>query len=137
MHIAWTKHERPFVKFINHKISSLWSWHLNISNIMKLGTTFVFTTTTANIIYTTKIIAQAKLHMQPKQQWYRKPIGTSEKYNWSSRPPTIMNHNFLKVLWSYLQLSHYHIKMILQLTRSINPMNASLSKTWIEPDMQL
>ena len=31
---------------------------------------FVFSTTIANIIYTTKIIAQAKLHMQPKQQWY-------------------------------------------------------------------
>jgi hypothetical protein len=37
---------------------------------MKLSTTLVFTTTTTNIIYTTKIIAQAKLHMQPKQQWY-------------------------------------------------------------------
>jgi hypothetical protein len=31
---------------------------------------FGITTTTANIIYITKIIAQAKLHMQPKQQWY-------------------------------------------------------------------
>jgi hypothetical protein len=37
---------------------------------MKLATTLVFTSTTANIIYTTKIIAQAKLHMQPEQQWY-------------------------------------------------------------------
>ena len=40
------------------------------SKIMKLATTLVLTTTTENIIYTTKIIAQAKLHMQPKQQWY-------------------------------------------------------------------
>ena len=54
---------------------------------MKLSTTFVFTTTTTNIIYTNKIIAQAKVHMQPKQQWYRKLIGTLEKHNWSSRPP--------------------------------------------------
>ena len=36
----------------------------------KFATTFVFTTTIANIIYTTKIIAQEKLYMQPKQQWY-------------------------------------------------------------------
>ena len=36
---------------------------------------------------------------------------------------------------SYIQLSYYHIKMILQLTRSINPMNESMSKTWIETDM--
>ena len=64
---------------------------------MKLYTTLVFTTTTENIIYTTKIIAQARLHMQPKQQWYRKLNGTSEKHNWSSRPPTIMNQNFLKI----------------------------------------
>ena len=28
-----------------------------------------------------KIIAQAKLHMQPKQQWYEKLIGTSKKHN--------------------------------------------------------
>ena len=66
--------------------------------IMKLSTTLVFTITTENIIYTIKIIAQAKLHMQPKQQWYRKLIGTSEKHNWSSRTPTNMNHNFLKLL---------------------------------------
>ena len=33
-----------------------------------------------------------------KQQWYRKLIGTSEKHNWRSRPPTNMNHNFLKIL---------------------------------------
>ena len=65
---------------------------------MKLHTTLVFNTTTATIIYTTKIIAQAKLHMQPKQQWYRKLIETSEKHNWSSRPPTIMSQNFLKNL---------------------------------------
>ena len=32
--------------------------------IMKLDTTLVFTTTIAKIIYTTKIIAQAKLQMQ-------------------------------------------------------------------------
>jgi hypothetical protein len=32
---------------------------------MKFATTFVFTTTIANIIYTTKIIAQAKLQIQP------------------------------------------------------------------------
>jgi hypothetical protein len=37
---------------------------------MKLATTLVFTTTIETIIYTMKIIAQAKLHMQPKQQWY-------------------------------------------------------------------
>ena len=65
---------------------------------MQLDTTLVFTTTTENIIYTIKIIAQVKLHMEPKQQWYRKLIATSEKHNWSSRPPTIMNHNFLKIL---------------------------------------
>ena len=69
---------------------------------MKLPPTFVFTTTTENIIYTTKIIAQAKLHMQPQQQWYRKLIGTSEKHNWSSRPPTNMNHNFFKNLMKLL-----------------------------------
>ena len=28
----------------------------------------------------------------------RKLIGTSEKHNWSSGPPKIMTHNFLKVL---------------------------------------
>ena len=33
-----------------------------------------------------------------QQQWYRKLIGISEKHNWSCRPPTIMNHNFLKIL---------------------------------------
>ena len=93
-----TKYDRSFVKFITPKISSLWSCNLNTSNIMKLYSTFVFTTTTENIIYTTKIIAQAKLHMQPKQEWYKKLIGTSEKHNWSSRPPTNMNHNFLKIL---------------------------------------
>ena len=65
--------------------------------IMKLDTTLVFTTTIANIIYTTKIIAQARLHMQPKQQWYKKLIKTSKKHNWSSRPPTNINHNFLKI----------------------------------------
>jgi hypothetical protein len=68
---------------------------------MKLATTFVFTTTTANIIYTMKIIAQAKLHMQPKQQWYnyrQKLIGTLEKHNWSSRTPTNMTHNFFEKL---------------------------------------
>jgi len=65
---------------------------------MKLATTLAFFTTTEKIIYTTKIIAQPRLHMQPKQQWYRKLIGTSEKHNWSSKPPTIMNHNFLKIL---------------------------------------
>ena len=58
----------------------------------------VFTTTTSNIIYTTKIIAQAKLHMHSKQLWYRKLIGTSEKHNWSSRTPINMNHNFFKSL---------------------------------------
>ena len=62
-------------------------------------------------------------------QWYRKLIGTSEKHNWSSRPPTIMNHNFLKILGSGLQHSYSHHKMILQLTRSINSIIASLSKT--------
>ena len=74
-----------------------------------------------------KIIAQSKLHMQPKQQWYRKLRGTLEKHNWSSRPPTNMNHNFFKILWSYLQLYYYHLKMILQLTRSNNTKKASLS----------
>ena len=67
----------------------------------------------------------------------RKLIGTSEKHNWSSRPPTNMNHNFLKILGSYLQLSYSHFKMILQLTWSINAINVSLSKTWTEPDMQV
>ena len=62
-------------------------------------------------------------------QWYRKLIGTSEKHNWSSRPPTNMNHNFLKSLGSYLQLSYSHIKMILQLEGSINPIITALSKT--------
>ena len=38
---------------------------------------------------------------------------------------------------SYIQLCYYNIKMILQLTRSINPMNESLSKTWTETDMPL
>ena len=33
-----------------------------------------------------------------QQQWYRKLIGISEKHNWSYRPPTNMNHNFLKIL---------------------------------------
>jgi hypothetical protein len=80
---------------------------------MNFSTTFVFTTTIANIIYTMKIIAQAKLQNPAQQQWYRKLIGTSEKHNWSSRPPTNMNHNFLKILESYLQLSYSHIKMIL------------------------
>ena len=84
-----------------------------------------------------KMIAQLKLHMQPKQQWYRKLIGTSEEHSWSSRPPKNMNHNFLKGLQSYLQLSYSHLKMILQLTRSINPMNASLYKTWTETGMPL
>jgi hypothetical protein len=32
---------------------------------MKLATTLIFTTTTTNIISTTKMIAQAKLQMQP------------------------------------------------------------------------
>jgi hypothetical protein len=32
---------------------------------MNFATTFVFTTTIENIIYTMKIIAQAKLQMQP------------------------------------------------------------------------
>ena len=64
-----------------------------------------------------------------QQQWYRKLIGTSEKHNWSSRPATNMNYNFLKILLSYLQLSYSHLKMILQLEGSINPIIASLSKT--------
>ena len=41
-------------------------------------------TTTANIIYTTKIIAQAKLHMQLNSRGTiidRKLIGTSDKHN--------------------------------------------------------
>ena len=42
---------------------------------------FWITATIENIIYTIKIIAQAKLHLQVKQQWYRKLIGTSEKHN--------------------------------------------------------
>ena len=67
----------------------------------------------------------------------RKLIGTSEKHNWSSRPATNMNYNFLKILLSYLQLYYSHLNMILQLTRKINPMNASLSKTWTESDMLL
>ena len=131
------KPNREIIKSIPPKLSGLWSCNLNTSKIMKLAITFVFTTITANITYTTKIIAQAKLHMQPKQQWYRKLIGTSEKHNWSSRPPTNMNYNFLKILWSYLQLYYSHLKMILQLTRSINVINASLSKTWTESDMPL
>ena len=64
-----------------------------------------------------------------QQQWYRKLIGTSERHNWSYRPPTNMNHNFLKLLGSYLQLSYSHIKMIPQLEGSINSIIASLSKT--------
>ena len=96
--------DREIIKSIPPKLSGLWSWKFNTSNIIKLTTTLVFTTTIENIIYTTKIIAQLKLHMQPKQQWYRKLIGTSEKHNSSSRPPTNMNHNFLKIFWSYLQL---------------------------------
>ena len=64
-----------------------------------------------------------------QQQWYRKLIETSEKHNWSSRPPTNMNPNFLKSLGSYLQLYYSHIKMILQLEGSINPIIASPSKT--------
>ena len=38
---------------------------------------------------------------------------------------------------SYIQISYYHPKMILQITRPINPMNESLSKTWTETDMPL
>ena len=64
-----------------------------------------------------------------QQQWYRELIASSEEHNWSSRPPTYMNHNFLKTLGSYLQLCYSHIKMILQLEGSINPIIASLSKT--------
>ena len=75
------------------------------------------------------MIAQAKTANAAQQQWCRKLTETSEKHNWSSRPPTNMNHNFLESLGSYLQLSYSHIKMILQLEGSINPIIASLSKT--------
>ena len=64
-----------------------------------------------------------------QQQWYRKRIASSEKHNGSSRPPTNMNHNFFKILGSYLQLSYSHFKMILQLEGSTNPIIASLTKT--------
>ena len=47
---------------------------------MKIPTCLVFTTTTENIIYPTKIIAQAKLHMQPKQQWYNYRQKTDKKF---------------------------------------------------------
>ena len=46
-----------------------------------------------------------------QQQWYRKLIETSEKHNWSFRPPTNMNHNFLKRLGSYLQLSYLILRL--------------------------
>ena len=104
---------------------------------MKLATTLVFSKTTENIIITMKIIAQVKLHVQSTQQWYRKLIATLEKHNWSSRPPTNMNHNFLKILGSYLQLYYSHFKKILQLARSIKPIIASLSKTSTETDIPL
>ena len=57
------KPDSKFLKYIAPKLLGLWSWTFNTSYIMKLSTTFLFTTTTENIIYTTKIIAQAKLHM--------------------------------------------------------------------------
>jgi len=57
-----------------------------------------------------EIIAQAKLYMQPKQQGYRKLIGTSEKHNWSSRPPTNMNHKFLK----YYEVTYNFLILILR-----------------------
>ena len=67
----------------------------------ELATTLVFTRTTENIIYTMKIIAQVNRTCNPNSSGTiidRKLIGTSEKHNWSSRPPTNMNHNFLKIL---------------------------------------
>ena len=92
------KSDHSLTKSIAPKLSGLWSCNLNTRKIIKLSTTLVLTTTTTNIIPTTKIIAQVKLHIHPKQQWYKKLIGTSEKHNWSSRPPTSMNNNFLKIL---------------------------------------
>jgi hypothetical protein len=79
-----------------------------------------------------KLVARVTPHMQPNSSGTiidRKLIETSEKHKWSSRPPTNINHNFLKSLGSYLQLSYSHIKMTLQLEGSINPIIASLSKT--------
>ena len=132
-----SKPDRRLKSHVTPTLSGLWPYNLNTSKTMEFATTFLFTTTIENIIYTTKIIAQSKTANAAQQQWYRKLIGTSEKHNWSSRPPTNMNHNFLKRLGSYLQLSYSHIKMILQLEGSINSIIAPLSKTQIETDMPL
>ena len=59
------KPDRRLKSHVTPTLSGLWPYNLNTSKIMKFDTTFVFATTIANIIYTTKMIAQAKLQMQP------------------------------------------------------------------------
>ena len=51
----------------NHFWTSITQDMHPISNIRKLSTTFVFTIFTENIIWTTKLSSQQKMHMQPSQ----------------------------------------------------------------------
>ena len=61
------KPESKLLKSITPKPSGLKSWNFRKSMISKLSTTFVFTIFTENIIWSTKLSSQLKMHMQPFQ----------------------------------------------------------------------
>ena len=61
------KPNRKFLKSITLKPSGLKSWNFRKSNIRKLSTIFVFTIFIENIIWSTKLSWQQKMHMQPFQ----------------------------------------------------------------------
>ena len=62
------KPDNKLVKSITPKPSSLKSWNFRTRKIRNLYTTFVFNIFTENIIWSTKLSSQQKMHMQPFQK---------------------------------------------------------------------
>ena len=58
------KADNKLVKYITPKPAGLKSWNFSTSKIRKLYTTFVFTIFTENIIWSTKLSSQQKMHTQ-------------------------------------------------------------------------
>ena len=61
------KPDSKLLKSITPKSSGLKSWNFRTINISKLYTTLVFTIFIENIIWSTKLSSQQKMHMQPFQ----------------------------------------------------------------------
>ena len=64
---AHAKAHNKFVKSITPKLAGLKSWNFRTSKIRNLSTTLVFTIFIKNIIWSTKLSSQQKMHMQPFQ----------------------------------------------------------------------